>query len=619
MSESIVELEEKINSLPKGSVVIKKIDNKPYFYQQYKENGKTVSNFLTNEQAEIMISQIEERRKLQKKLKELKKSEPQQTKNTEYKFKTNEIYGQGLLEMANTAKEFQKRDCFSVIQEYVNSKAIDKVCLVYGLRRTGKTTLLKQLILDMSAQQRREAVYIKARTGETIAELNQDIKNAIEKGIKYFLIDEITLIEDFIDNAALLSDVYAVQGIKFVLSGTDSLGFWFAMNEELYDRAVAVHTTFIPFREHKRLLNLNSIDDYICYGGTLKAGEWNFNKDLIKDESASFRDNEATRQYIDTAICKNIQHSLKCYDRGNHFRHLKTLYENDELTSAINRIIEDMNHDFTIQVLTQDFKLHDGGLKISCNPPNGRVKGLSETSLDRTYLGSAKDLLRREKNPEKQTDILDTIETAKAVDRLKEILEIRNKEEQAVNIEEIREYLKALELIDVCKIDTLPTDGNREEHVIFTQPGMRFCQAEALVTALSDDSEFIKIDQRLQNIVTAKIIEDIQGRMLEDIVFYETKRSAKRSQDVFKLKFAAGEFDMVIYDKNTNTCKAYEVKHSTEYIPQQAKHLLNEEKTELTEQRFGKITKKCVLYRGKNFTDENGIEYKNVEEYLSEL
>ncbi len=107
--------------------------------------------------------------------------------------------------------------------------------------------------------------------------------------------------------------------------------------------------------------------------------------------------------------------------------------------------------------------------------------------------------------------------------------------------------------------------------------------------------------------------------MLEDIVFYETKRSAKRSEDVFKLKFAVGEFDMVVYEKNTNTCQVYEVKHSVEYSPQQAKHLLNEEKTELTEQRFGKITKKCVLYRGKTMIDDSGIEFKNVEDYLCEL
>ena len=33
--------------------------------------------------------------------------------------------------------------------------------------------------------------------------------------------------------------------MKIVLSGTDSLGFWLAMDEELYDRAKAIHTTFI--------------------------------------------------------------------------------------------------------------------------------------------------------------------------------------------------------------------------------------------------------------------------------------------------------------------------------------------------------------------------------------
>ena len=76
-------------------------------------------------------------------------------------------------------------------------------------------------------------------------------------------------------------------------------------------------------------------------------------------QDASFRDDESTRRYIDTAICKNIQHSLACYESGGHFRHLYSLYEAGELTSAINRIIEDMNHRFLISVLTDDFLSHD--------------------------------------------------------------------------------------------------------------------------------------------------------------------------------------------------------------------------------------------------------------------
>ena len=64
--------------------------------------------------------------------------------------------------------------------------------------------------------------------------------------------------------------------MKIVLSGTDSLGFWFALHQELYDCAITIHTTFIPFREHSRLLGIDSIDEYIRYGGTLRAGELNF-------------------------------------------------------------------------------------------------------------------------------------------------------------------------------------------------------------------------------------------------------------------------------------------------------------------------------------------------------
>ena len=45
----------------------------------------------------------------------------------------------------------------------------------------------------------------------------------------------------------------------------------------------------------------------------------------------------------------------------------------------------------------------------------------------------------------------------------------------------------------------------------------------------------------------------------------------------------------------------------------------NEDKIALTEKRFGKITKKCVLYRGETMQSENDVMYKNVEEYLNEL
>ena len=604
MAESIEELEKRIETLPRGTIVTKNIDGKPYFYQQYKENKKTVSNFLTNDEAEKMRPLIDERRQLQKKLRAMKKNLPAAAKpDDSTSFIMNAITGAGLLEMAETAKDFKKRDCYEKISSYLYGKPADKVCLVYGLRRTGKTTLLKQLVLDMKEEDRKQTIYIKARVGETIADLNKDIKLAREKGIKFFLIDEITLLEDFIDNAALLSDVYAVQGLKFVLSGTDSLGFYFAESEELYDRTVTVHTTFIPYKEHARLLGITSIDEYIRYGGTLKAGELDFEDAELNVEEASFRDDETARRYIDTAICKNIQHSLKCYQKGRYFRHLRELYDANELTNAINRIIEDENHDFTVQVITDLFESHD--------------------------LGSTAQLLRKARDEDKRTDILDEIDKSQILETLKKILEIKEKDNQTIGItdshvEEIKQYLKRLDLIDDLDIETLTGSEGKLSYTIFTQPGMRFCQAQALVYSLMKDEQIKNLQEREINLITEKIIEGVLGHMLEDIVIYETKRVLmpnrhENKKQVFQIRFEAGEFDMVIYNNQTNTCEIYEIKHSLEAVPFQYRHLINEDKIELTEKRFGKITKKCVLYRGETMQSENDVLYKNVEEYLNEL
>lgn len=65
-----------------------------------------------------------------------------------------------------------------------------------------------------------------------------------------------------------------------------------------------IHTTFISYKEYRRLLNIDSIDKYIRYGGTLRVGEPEF--DTIIDDDASFKDDESTRKYIDAAISKNI-------------------------------------------------------------------------------------------------------------------------------------------------------------------------------------------------------------------------------------------------------------------------------------------------------------------------
>ena len=514
-------------------------------------------------------------------------------------FYTNVVIGPALLALSENARGWQKRDCYRQLSAYLHSSECDRVCLLYGLRRTGKTTLLRQAVLDMTPEEAARTAYIKAATSDTMAMLNRDMERLRTLGFRYAFLDEVTLIRDFIDSAALLSDVYAAQGMKIVLSGTDSLGFWFALHQELYDRAKAIHTTFIPYREHSRLLGISGIDEYIRYGGTLRAGELAFEDADVNADDASFRDDESTRRYIDTAICKNIQHSLACCEDGGHFRHLRSLYEAGELTGAINRIIEDMNHAFLVSVLTRDFQSHD--------------------------LGLAARNLRKERDPEKRTSILDEIDTQTVTQRLMDILEIQNKREQTVSITEthvaeIKEYLTALELITDCPIETTKPGSEPVEHVLFTQPGMRYCQAQALVHSLLKDDLFLTLSEREKDMVTGRILEEVLGRMLEDIVLLETSKALDtRRYKVCKLQFAAGEFDMLIYDRQENCCAAFEVKHSSRAVPEQARHLQDEEKCALTQRRFGELVGKYVLYLGKDFDAGNGVIYRNAEKFLMSL
>lgn len=545
-----------------------------------------------------------DRGKRQKNAEELEATLPQSKKKLPKQkqellfFECNVTVGRELLALSQDVDGWEKRDCYFQLQNYLYNEERTRICLIYGLRRTGKTTMLRQAVADMTKEDQLKSAYIKVRRSDTMAMVNRDMKKLFGAGYKYVFLDEVTLMKDFIDSAALFSDVFATMGMKLVLSGTDSLGFWLAMDEELYDRAKLIHTTFIPYREYSRLLGIDSMDEYIRYGGTLRAGEIHFEDREWNAEDASFRDDETTRRYIDTAICKNIQHSLACYEDGHHFRHLYTLYEAGELTSAINRIIEDMNHRFLLKVLTQDFVSHD--LRISASN------------------------LRKERNPEKRTDVLDTINTEAVTRCLMNILDIRNQEEQSIgiteaHIAEIREYLAALDLIIDCPIETATAGTHPVEHILFTQPGMRYCQAQALVYSLLKDETFFLLSEYEKKMVTERILEEVRGRMMEDIVLLETMKAAGRNCRVFKLQFAAGEFDMVVYDTEENCCDIYEIKHSEKAIPNQYRHLVDEEKCQQTERRFGEIQGRYVLYRGGGMETEAGVIYQNVENYLKSL
>ena len=590
----IADLEREIAALPPGSVSAKKVRGKEYYYHRYTFDGKRSENYIDFDAVEELRAQIDRRKALEAEVKQLKRSIPStkpkmmRTKKSANEFKTYVRIGEQLQNWAAPAKKYNRRECYNALHSYVFGEQQDKVFILYGLRRTGKTTLIRQIVLDMTSEQMNQAAFIQVKTKDSLSAINADLKQLEAQGYKYVFIDEVTLMEDFIEGAALFSDIYASSGMKIVLSGTDSLGFVFTEYEQLYDRCLMLHTTFISYREFENVLGIKGIDEYIRFGGTMSMGGVHYN------EKSSFATKKSADEYVDSAIARNIQHSLQYYQDGGHFRYLYELYTKGELTSAINRVVEDLNHRFTKEVLTRTFKSN-------------------------TLSNAASNLLRDRTSP---FDLLDNIDSGFVLDSIKKMLDILEKDEQTVEVDDdhayqIREYLLLLDLI--MEIDQLhfPNINNAEKKVAISQPGLRYAQTEALIQSLLQDEKFNALSAPERKRVLDRVMSTVKGQMMEDLVLLETKL-AKPNMQVFQLQFAVGEFDMVIHDPEKLTCEIYEVKYSKEVVPQQYRHLVNEEKCAQTEHRFGTITGRYVIYRGEA-TESESVQYLNVEEYLKAL
>lgn len=589
----IAELEREIAILPEGSITKKRIRDKEYYYHRISKNGKRTENYLDFKEVPELKVLIEKRKTLEKQLKELKLlvvsvEEPEIEMKEQLTFKTTVRVGKLLKSQIELTRQFRKRECIRELREYIFGNQQDKVFIIYGLRRTGKTTMIRQILTELSDTEFKKAAFIQVRSKDTLEDVDADLRVLEEKGFKYVFIDEVTLIEDFIEGAAIFADIYASSGMKVVLSGTDSLGFAFSKDEQLYDRCIMLHTTFIPYREFEEVLGIKGIDEYIRYGGTMSLGGINYNEDAI------FANSNTTEAYIDTAIAKNIQHSLKMYQYGGHFRQLLDLYERGELTNVINRVVENINHRFTHSVVERTFKSHD----ISVTATN---------------------MLRDRENP---INIKAHMDLETVTFGIMQMLDILNKEDQSIDIEDshmiqIKEYLVLLDLIMEIDLESLPEVKKTSKVTVITQPGMRYAQANAIVENLLLDAKFQELSIQERQRILERLLNEIRGRMMEDIILLETKL-AKPDKKVFKLQFTVGEFDMVVFDQKSLTCQIYEVKYSKELVAEQYRHITDEEKCAMTSHRYGDITGRYVLYRGDSVVVD-GVQYLNVEEYLKLL
>lgn len=132
-----------------------------------------------------------------------------------------------------------------------------------------------------------------------------------------------------------------------------------------------------------------------------------------------------------------------------------------------------------------------------------------------------------------------------------------------------------------------------------------------------------------QNLIVSTIDNNVKGKILEELTIYNVQQSLDAEKyEVFQLSYppmpsegvTEGEIDLVIKDKEAYTVELFEIKHSSEIVPSQYKHMIDPAKMKYFEKRGLEVSGRTVLYMGKTQGQEiEGVKYKNISEYLDEL
>ena len=477
----------------------------------------------------------------------------------------------------NTSGYNHERYLVSDIMSFLETSCKGKICALYGLRRTGKTVMMYHSIKRLLNKGINNIAFISLTENDSLATLYRGLESLIDKGIKYIFIDEITAVNGFVQSSALLADKYAKMGVHIVIAGTDSYIINIAGKNNLYDRMIRINTSYIGYKEYEYLNSNTSILEYIRIGGVLPADIF-YNEDKTKD-------------YINTAISNNIINSLVRANNKKEYKHLLELVDRGLLKKAIEQAIEDSNNELTTSVITQSY-----------------INGT---------LGSAMQLL------EAVFDIDSSLDTEEVEDRIRYKLSIvKETRDEFSNeyIEELKDFLVEIGVIKMySRYICTEKRTKRVEVPLFVQPGLRYNQTVALINSLCETSSFWDIPKNIREQLQQKIIEDVEGNLIEhEVILSELVKYAGKNIEVTQLSYESKEVDMLIH--NDNTLCIFEIKRNQNDIDDQAKWLINAEINNCIEKLFGmKINKRIVLYLGEDKTKEiNGkkVFYRNINNFL---
>lgn len=480
-------------------------------------------------------------------------------------------------ELAAACADFMgmnRRDAYYEAEEFMNrSDTMRLVGLVYGMRSTGKTVILKQLA--GRAEHLNESVYLTLNYEQySVDDVYVWMRNLRKIGIKYFYIDEITWADGFTDRAMEFADKFASASfVRIILSGTDSLAFTFAKQSSLHGRYQQFGTTRMSYPEYHRLTG-GGILDYVRSGGVF----W-------KNERP---DAQELGDYLHSSVVRNFLNSINSASRkvmiGEEIRFVKER----ELYAICHAICE--------SVALSYVKSH---AENAWNEPMIKI-------LDAAFRDCGVSIPHADKAAIRKYAPVFTSQTTKY---------------ETSKVDAVIELMMQIGFLWQADVRT---DRGTQSKLVFSQTGVaRAFALPAIQTVIN--SGVLKLAGS-----EAKVLDGIEsaadGAMLElACMITLTKRleqlaTSKIVLSNYRIYTGEHEVDIVLSDRRSGTLHLYEVKRSTTADTAHARHIADESFVSFLQAEYGASTvRRAVIYRGKNTENTrygNVIPYWNIGDFL---
>lgn len=469
--------------------------------------------------------------------------------------------------------ETNKKERFAVqsIKNFIDNKNQEnKIIALYGLRRTGNTTIATQII-QAYKNIYKTAFYMIANKEDKMDDIYSKLKEEKENGTELIYIEEITKAKDFIENSNALADIFAKNGMKIIICGYELLNLYLAKNTSLKNKIFLIKTTYISYAEHNKIFQTNDIYDYIKYGGVIS-------KSAIYDYE----------KYIIVAIVNNI---LK-YKNCNNI--IKNMYA-EKLKMFMIKMLEAYSGIIDKEKIIKELKN---------NNLNPQLHFLHETKYKNFTKSIRKNLSKS----------------------LMKIIDIKTK--SAYNIIIILEkYLRKMDVLSTITKISFDYNNNlkkekikRKNEFYITQPALKYNLLKENLNFLDKNSFFLENTYSIGQKIKEKLCEKIKNNILKQIIVFEVNKTInfqehKAKYEVFSLNFTINKaeiykYDLIVYDKEKNTHWAFKVitKES------QNKYLQNKKIKNTMNKYFGKTNKIIILHNNKSFVDKE--IYFNISDFL---